>query len=80
MVGMVLRFLWVTVIKTLEGVVDVGENGEVDLAVVVVPVQIQYQAVLTVPVAGDFVAFFKDGNEVVGMLLSSVLDTKVINK
>ena len=80
MVGMVLRFLWVTVIKTLEGVVDVGENGEVDLAVVVVPVQIQYQAVLNVPVAGDFVAFFKDGNEVVGMLLSSVLDTKVINK
>ena len=65
--------------KTLEGVVDVSDNVEVDLADVVVPVHIQSHIALTLPVTGDFVAFFKDGNEVVGVLISDIIDTKVIN-
>ena len=65
--------------KTLEGVVDVSDNVEVDLADVVVPVHIQSQIALTLPVTGDFVAFFKDGNDVVGVLISDIIDTKVIN-
>ena len=61
-VGLVLRFLWVIVMRTLEGVVDVSEHEEKDLSVVVVPVHIHSQVALTVLVAGDFVALFKDGN------------------
>ena len=78
-VGLVLRFSWVAVITTLESGVDVGEHGEVNLAVVVVPVHIQYQVALTIPVAGYFVALFKYGNEALGVLLSDVLDTELIN-
>ena len=53
-VGLVLRFSCVAVMKTIEDVVDVCEHGEVELAVVVFTVQIQSQVALTVAVAGDF--------------------------
>ena len=75
----ILRLTRVFVTEYSEGLCHIPQHQQVNLAVVVVPVHIQYQVALTIPVAGYFVALFKYGNEALGVLLSDVLDTELIN-
>jgi hypothetical protein len=47
--------------------------------VIVVPVDVHSQVVLSVPILQAFVMFVEDGGEVFGMLLTNVFDAKVVN-
>ena len=40
-VRLILRFLWIFVGETFDGVCNIFENGEVDDAVLVVPIEIK---------------------------------------
>ena len=49
-----------------------------DLAAVVVPVHVYAKVLVSIPVNGTFVVFLENFCEMVGMLLTNVLDTKVV--
>ena len=48
--GLVLGFLGVLVVKTLEGFCNVGKHGEVEFPVGVVPMQVQSKVAFSLPI------------------------------
>ena len=51
-VRLILKFLWLLVIETLESIENIGEHGEVHYAVAIVPIPIQSNIASSLPVAG----------------------------
>jgi hypothetical protein len=58
---------------------DISRHGEVDRALVIIPVEFDSTIVEgAIPIGGCFVVFFEGIKQVVGALLANVLDTEVI--
>ena len=79
LVRLVLGFAGPGVIEALEGFRDVVEHGDVDAAVVVVPVQIEAEVALAGLVARNGVVFLEDEFEMVGVLPPHILDAEIIH-
>ena len=78
-IGLVLQFVETGVAKTCEGILNVGQHGQVYFTVGLVPVDIHVKITSTVPVLLNSVMFFEDGDEVSYVLFSNVLKPKIIN-
>ena len=63
----------------LEGISYIGKHGEVYLTIHVVPVNDHSKVPQSSPVVWNGAVLTKDGNEVVAMLLSYVLDAKIFH-
>ncbi len=63
----------------LEGLRDVAQHGEVHGAVLVVPIQVKEKVLFAFGVHGDGVVSPEDSLEVVGLFLSYVFNTKIID-
>jgi hypothetical protein len=74
-----LQFIGCSVLETREGFGDIVEHRDVDPAAVIVPVHVHAKVALFVPVNGTFVVFVENFCKMFGMLLSNVVDAKVIN-
>ena len=66
-------------IKTLEGVDDVDNHGEVHLQLLVIPFKVHPKVEFSFPFALNLAAFDQDGHEVIGMLFANIFYTKVIH-
>ena len=57
----------------------VEHHGEVELAALVIPVEVNAKVVLSCPTMGDGVMIFEDGYEVLRMLFANISYSKVVN-
>jgi len=77
--GRVLLPLGAGVFKTLEGTRDISWHGEVASPGIVVPIESDTTIEGTSPIDAYFIVGLKDALEVGSMVLTNILDTKVIN-
>ena len=66
-------------VETFDDGCEVGEHGEVDFAVFLVPVEIKSEVPTAVPIFGDLVVFLEHRHEMVGVLFANVFDAKIVN-
>ena len=57
----------------------VEEHGEVDLAALIIPVEVNADVALYFPIMGDGVMLLEDGHEVLRMIFADIFYSKVVN-
>ena len=57
----------------------VEEHGEVDLEDLIIPVEVNAEVAISLPIMGDGVMLLEDGHEVLRMLFADVFYSKVVN-
>ena len=58
---------------------DVEEHGDVDLAALIIPVEVNAKVALSCPIMGDGVMLLKDSHEVLRILFAYIFYSKVFN-
>ena len=57
----------------------VEKHGEVDLAAIVIPVKVNAEVAISLPIMGDGVMLLEDGHEVLRMLFVNVFYSNIVN-
>ncbi len=78
-VRLVLGLCWCCMLKSSECLRHVFKHGDVYFFVIVVPVDVHSQVVLSIPILQAFVMFIEDGGKVFGVLATNVFDAEIIN-
>ena len=66
-------------LKFVESPFNVAGQGDINMAVFVIPVHGEAAVVLSFPIGGENVHFFEAFDEVVDMLTADVLDTEIVD-
>ena len=67
-------------LESLEGCVDVSRHGDVNVAIVVVPIECDAAEKGSVPVDGDcFVILLECRDKVLGVRFGNVLDSEIVD-
>jgi hypothetical protein len=74
-----LQLGWRFMAKSYEGILKVAWHGQMDFALLIVPVKCEAQVTCALPVGVDFVVLLKDVQEMLHIVLVGVLHAKVIN-
>jgi hypothetical protein len=74
-----LRLGWRFMAKLYDGIIEVAWHGQMDFALLVVPVGCEAQVTCAFPVGVDFVVLLEDVHERLHVVLLGVLHAKVIN-
>ena len=77
--GRILAFCWRVVIELAERLLDVSRHRQMDLLLLVVPVERDSDVPRARPVFRDVVMLFEDVHEMSGVLAAFVFDSKVID-
>ncbi len=81
-IRLMLGLCWWRVLESdecLRYIIEHGDNGDMEIFVDVVPVNIHSKIACTAPVLGSFVVFFQDTREVLNMFTANVFDAEVVN-
>ena len=65
--------------ETLEGIFDIAWHGDIDVALVIVPVKLESTELGASPFSGDGVFRPQRGFQVFGMFCSNILDSEVVH-
>ena len=57
----------------------VEEHGEVELAALIIPVEVNAKVALSFPIMGDGAILLEDGQEVLHMIFANIFYSKVVN-
>ena len=76
--GRVLMFGGKRLVVLLEDCLDIPFHGEAAGALLVVPVKVNNSVLLSFPVSGDGVVFFKNRYEVFGVAFLHIFDAEII--
>ena len=66
-------------VEFVEGSAGVAIHGDLDIAFIVLPVEVHADVKFTFPVGGDFIMVFDGVDEVVGVVAGEVLDAEVVD-
>ena len=67
------------IVETFESFVAKRGHGEVDFAFVVVPIKVDLDIFVAGVIDRDIIMYFKGVNEVIGIVVQGVLDSKIID-
>ena len=70
---------WRFMAKLYEGILKVAWHGQMDFALLIVPVKCEAQVTCAFPVSVDFVVLLEDIHEMLNVVLVDVLHAKVTN-
>ena len=62
-----------------ECIFEVEKHGEVDLAALIIQVEVNAEVALSSPIMGDGVMIIEEGHKVLRMLFAYIFDSKVVN-
>jgi len=75
----ILRFGGSRVLESAESLGDVTRHREVDVALVIVPVELETKVLGAGPILGELIFGGKGGKEVIGIVFAEIFDAKVVN-
>ena len=75
----ILRFGGSRVLESAEGLGDVTRHGEVDIAVVIVPVKMETKVLGASPILGELIFGGKRGEVMISIVFAKVFNAEVVN-
>ena len=75
----VLESAWHCMVELDECLFYIEDNGEVDLASLIISVNFNAEVALSFPIMGDSLMFLKDFHEVLCMIFANIFYSKVVN-
>jgi len=78
-VGGMLGVLWMRVMETHEGMLNVTRHGEIDSVLGIIPLEGEATIPGGGPIFSDLVMFMEGVEEVVGIILFGIMNGKVID-
>ena len=73
-----MPYIGLILFEPFEGVRNIIWHGEVNAAVVIIPIKGESEVALAIPILCDLIMFFDAFYEVVSMLLTNILYSKII--